>query len=329
MNDVARVAGVSVSTVSHVINGTRRVDPETEQTVRAAIAAAGYIPNSLARSLARSTTSTIGVAISTFANHYFSEIVRAIDSACRQEGLMMLFSDTHDDPEQELRVVQAFHQRRVDGILLAPTDDGKLDSLKYLETNRIPAVLVDHLLPAPFDQIGVENIHAMQTLVTHLIGHGHRRIGFLSGAPWNSTSGERLAGYYQALQAAGLAADAQLVRCGDSSVEPARQATHALLALPERPTAIVSGNNLMTMGAMRALKEAGLAMPEAMAFAGFDDFDWADLFSPAISVISQPLEEIGSEAVSLLMRRIRNPDAPHAVTRMPATMRIRCSCGCP
>ena len=329
MNDVARVAGVSVSTVSHVINGTRRVDPETEQVVRLAIASAGYIPNSLARSLARSTTSTIGVAISTFANHYFSEIVRAIDTACGKAGLMMLFADTHDDPERELRVVQAFHQRRVDGILMAPTNDGALRSLKYLEANQIPAVLVDHLLPTPFDQVGVENTEAMQSLVAHLIGHGHTRIGYLSGAQWNSTSGERLEGYRRALAAAGVAIDERLVACGESSVEPARLAVHALLALPDRPSAIVSGNNLMTLGAMRALKEAGVAIPGEIAFAGFDDLDWADLYSPSLTVTAQPLEDIGARAVSLLIRRMREPDAARSVVRMPAAMRIRRSCGCP
>ena len=117
MSDVAKAENVSVTTVSHVLNGTRKVTPKTEQQVRMAIQRVGYTQNSLARSLAMSATNTISVAIPTFANHYFSEVVRAIENECMKNGLMMLFSDTHDDPEQELKIVQAFHQRRVDGVI--------------------------------------------------------------------------------------------------------------------------------------------------------------------------------------------------------------------
>ncbi|WP_295952471.1 LacI family DNA-binding transcriptional regulator [Rhodoferax sp.] len=328
MNDVARAARVSVSTVSHVINGTRRVDTETEQAVRLAIQSVGYIPNSLARSLARSATSTIGVAISTFSNHYFTDIVRAMDAECEKAGLMMLFSDTHDDPEQELRVIQAFHQRRVDGIVLAPTNDGQLRSLHYLEANHIPTVLVDHLLPSAFDQVGVENAQAIQLLVKHLIGHGHRRIGFVAGAAWNSTTDERLAGYRLALQAAALPFDPSLVVCGESSIEPARLATHQLLALAQRPTAIVASNNLMTLGTMRALREADIQIPQHMAFGGMDDFDWADLFTPPLTVAAQPLEAIGTAAMRQLIERIKDPEGTRRVQRLPVALHIRKSCGC-
>ncbi|MBP7204404.1 MAG: LacI family DNA-binding transcriptional regulator, partial [Propionivibrio sp.] len=188
MDDVAKAANVSVTTVSHVLNGTRKVHPDTEKLVRAAVQEVGYIQNSLARSLAMSATNTIGVAIPTFANHYFSEVVRSIENECMKNGLMMLFSDTHDDPDQELKIVQAFHQRRVDGVVLAPADDGRLESLAYLRNNKIPGVLVDHLLTQGFDQVGVKNKVAVQELIAHLIGHGHTRIGFISGAAWNSTS---------------------------------------------------------------------------------------------------------------------------------------------
>ncbi|MEG1324525.1 MAG: substrate-binding domain-containing protein [Janthinobacterium sp.] len=151
----------------------------------------------------------------------------------------------------------------------------------------------------------------------------------MSGAQWNSTSGERLTGYRRALAAAGVAIDERLVAYGESSIEPARLAVHALLALPDRPSAIVSGNNLMTLGAMRALKEAGVAIPGEIAFAGFDDLDWADLHSPSLTVTAQPLEDIGARAVSLLIRRMREPDAARSVVRMPVTMRVRRPCGCP
>ena len=329
MDDVAKTANVSVTTVSHVLNGTRKVHPETEKLVRAAIQEVGYIQNSLARSLAMSATNTIGVAIPTFSNHYFSEVVRSIESECMKNGLMMLFSDTHDDPDQELKIVQAFHQRRVDGVVLAPADDGRLESLAYLRNNKIPAVLVDHLLSQGFDQVGVKNKQAAQELIGHLIGHGHQRIGFISGAAWNSTSAERVDGYRAALKVAGLPFDETLVCCGESAIEPARIATRKLLALDKRPTAIMTSNNLMTIGAMRALREAGIDVPQQMAFVGFDDFDWADLFNPRLTVMAQPLEEIGAKALNLLIKRIKNPDGNRQTIRISPTIQIRNSCGCP
>ncbi len=329
MDDVAKTANVSVTTVSHVLNGTRKVHPETEKLVRAAILEVGYIQNSLARSLAMSATNTIGVAIPAFSNHYFSEVVRSIESECMKNGLMMLFSDTYDDPDQELKIVQAFHQRRVDGVVLAPANDGCLESLTYLRNNKIPAVLVDHLLSQGFDQVGVKNKLATQDLVTHLIDHGHRRIGFISGAAWNSTSAERIDGYRTALKMAGIAFDEALVCCGESAIEPASVATRQLLALNAKPTAIMSSNNLMTIGAMRALREAKIDVPQEMAFVGFDDFDWADLFNPRLTVMAQPLEEIGTKALNLLIKRIKNPDGTRRTIRLAPTIQIRNSCGCP
>lgn len=328
MDDVAKAAKVSVTTVSHVLNGTRKVKPETEKLVRLAIQEVGYIQNSLARSLAMSSTSTIGVAIPTFSNHYFVDIVRSIESECTKHGLMMLFSDPHDDPDQELKIVQAFHQRRVDGVVLAPADDGRLGSLAYLRDNKIPTVIVDHLLSQGFDQVGLKNKLAAQELIAHLIEHGHRRIGFVSGAAWNSTSAERLDGYWAALRAAGIAQDAELVCCGESAIEPARVAMQRLLALSERPTAIMTSNNLMTIGAMHALREAKIEVPREMAFVAFDDFDWADLFSPRLTVVAQPLEKIGAKALNLLIKRIGNPDGARQTIRLSPTLVIRNSCGC-
>ena len=328
MEDVAKAANVSVTTVSHVLNGTRKVHPDTEKLVRAAIQEVGYIQNSLARSLAMSATNTIGVAIPTFANHYFSEVVRSVENECMRNGLMMLFSDTHDDPDQELKIVQAFHQRRVDGVVLAPADDGRLESLAYLRNNRIPTVLVDRVLTQGFDQVGVKNKQGVQELIAHLIGHGHTRIGFISGAVWNSTSAERLDGYRAALKSAGLPYDSDLVRCGESAIEPAWAATKQLLGLEARPTAIMTSNNLMTIGAMHALREAGIDVPGHIAMVGFDDFDWADLFSPRLTVTAQPLEEIGARALRLLIKRIKSPEGARQTIRLSPTIHVRNSCGC-
>ncbi|NVZ84681.1 LacI family DNA-binding transcriptional regulator [Pseudomonas yamanorum] len=327
MEDVARIAGVSTSTVSHVLNGTRKVSPDTVQAVQSAIRQLGYIPNTLARSLARSTTNTIGVAISALSNHYFSETVHAMETECAKHGYMMLFVDTHDDPEQELRVVTALHHRRVDGILLAPST-GSL-ALEYLLVNEVPAVLVDRMMSDRFDQVGVENTQSTQALVAHLIEHGHRRIGFISGRAGLGTSDERVAGYQAALLAAQLPFDPQLLVNGGSSSEPARQATQQLLALDTPPTAIMAGNNLMTLGAMHALRDARIEVPGQMALVGFDDFEWADFFVPRLTLIAQPVQELGAQAVNLLLERMASPKRKKHSVRLAPTLKIRNSCGCP
>ncbi|UOK36175.1 LacI family transcriptional regulator [Pseudomonas palleroniana] len=326
MDDVASRAGVSTSTVSHVLNGTRKVSPVTVQAVQRAIEELGYIPNTLARSLARSSTSTIGVAISALSNHYFSETVHAIETECAKHGYMMLFVDTHDDPEQELRVVTALHHRRVDGMVLAPSNGSK--ALDYLRANQIPTVLVDRMMSEQFDQVGVDNAQPTQALIAHLIAHGHRRIGFIAGREGFSTTDERVAGYRAALQAAGLAFDAQLLVNGGSNTQPARQATAQLLGLAAPPTAIMAGNNLMTLGAMHALRDAHIAVPGQMALVGFDDFDWADFFVPRLTLIAQPVQALGARAVDLLLQRMARPDAPTQSVRLAPTLRLRHSCGC-
>src|SRR6202521_3420315 len=163
--DVARKAGVSVSTVSHVVNHTRRVLPETRKLVEAAIASVGYQTNTLARSLKTASTKSVGIAISAISNPYFSDIICAIETECARLGLMVFLSDTQDDPERELAVVQSLHQRRVDGIILAPSPDPKRRALDYLATVGIPCVLVDRLPNPKFDQVGVENRGAMELLI--------------------------------------------------------------------------------------------------------------------------------------------------------------------
>jgi LacI family transcriptional regulator len=328
MADVAREAGVSVSTVSHVLNGTRKVSPETVRAVEDAIAKTAYIPNTLARSLAGATTQSIGIALSAITNHYFSEVVGAIEMEAKRHGSMIFLSDTHDDPEQELQTVQALHQRRVDGIILAASADPERAALHYLRAHAIPAVLIDRLIAPDFDQVGVENRRSTVELVAHLAAHGHRRIALVAGQSGLSTSQERLAGYKAGLKQAGLDFDPALVVIGHSVLEPARQAVRGLLALDPRPDAIVAGNNLMTIGAMHALRDAKLKVPEDIALCGFDDFDWATAFSPRLTVVAQPCAELGATAVRLLMRRLQDPEARPRTVRLPATLRVRDSCGC-
>ena len=327
--DVARRAGVSVSTVSHVVNATRVVSPDTTRSVEQAIAAVGYTPNTIARSLARSATSSVGIAISAISNPYFSDIICAIERECSRLGLMVFLSDTHDDPALELQVVQALHQRRVDGIILAPSADPGQRALAYLEQTGVPCVLVDRLPSSRFDRVGVQNKSAMALLVGHLIGHGHERIGLIAGQPCFATTLERIEGYRAALRTHGLAWDDALVQAGNPTVASAAAATARLLALADPPTALATGNNLATVGAVQAIRAAGLRVPADLALAGFDDFEWASCFEPRLTVIAQPCQEIGRRAAALLVERIKRADARKRSIRLKPSLVIRNSCGCP
>ena len=323
MQAVATAAGVSMSTVSHVINKTRKVHPDTQHAVEQAIKKVGYSPNRLARALVGAPTSTVGVAISALSNCYFASVAYAIEAACAKNGLMMMLVDTHEDPQYELKAIQALRERRVDGILIAPTADPEQRTLNYLRDHQVPAVLVDRLVGSGFDQVAVERLDATKELLSHVIGLGHRRIGFVSGVPGWSTTEDRLQGYRAALESAGIAFDAELVRNGQSACETARQATHELLVLDQRPTAIMTGNNQMTIGALRALREAQVRVPEDMSLVGFDDIEWADVLSPRLTVMAQPVEELGARAVRLLTRRLENPAARRQTIRLTPSLLMR------
>lgn len=331
--DVARTAGVSTSTVSHVVNGTRKVNAETAQRVKEAIAAVGYTPNGIARALAVSSTNSVGIAVSTISNPYFGDIICAIERECTRLGLMVFLSDTHDDPEHELAVVKAQHLRRVDGIILAPSSTGDSETLDYIEANKIPCVLVDRLISSRFDRVGIQNRHAMELVVGHLAEHGHRRIGFISGQPGFATTIERTEGFRAALAERGLPVDETMISTG-ATIDHATAAAVALLSRPDRPSALAVGNNMSTIGVMRAIRTVGLRVPEDIALIGFDDFEWADCFEPRLTVVAQPVAEIGRRAAELLVRRIASSGRedgeivrPQVVRLKPALV-IRNSCGC-
>lgn len=339
MADVARSAGVSVATVSHVLNGTRPVLPHTRQAVLDAVDRLGYTPNTLARSLVTSRTRSIGLAVSAISNPYFTEILQGVEAGALEEGYGLLIADPHDDPRHERKVVQLLHERRVDGMIVAPSADPR-DLIAYLGRHAVPTVFLDRLIDDRldgatadarplFDQVCAEGAEPMARLVAHLAALGHRRIGLVAGLPGLSTTGERIAGYRDGLAAAGLPHDERLVVPGNSESAGAERATAALLSLADPPTALVTANNAMTIGALQALRDRGLRVPDDIALCCFDDFAWADLFSPRLTAIAQPSREIGAQAVRVLLDRLAAPDRPARTVRLPCAFVHRTSCGCP
>ncbi|MFI9049872.1 LacI family DNA-binding transcriptional regulator [Streptomyces sp. NPDC053427] len=343
MVDVARRAGVSVATVSHVLNGTRPVRPDTRAAVLGAIDELGYTHNTLARSLVTARTRSIGLAVSAISNPYFTEILQGVEAGALEAGYSLLIADPHDDPRHERKVVQLLHERRVDGMIVAPSAE-PAEMVGYLDRRKVPTVFLDRLVEddgdgdgddragrgrSGRDQVCAENTGPVRQLVEHLADLGHTRIGLVAGLPGLSTTTERVRGYREGLRGRGLEFAPELLAGGNSEAAGAQDATGHLLAAPEPPTAIITANNAMTIGALRALRERGLEVPRDIALACFDDFSWADLFAPRLTAIAQPGKEIGAAAVRLLLERLEEPDRPPRTVRLPCTFVHRTSCGCP
>ncbi len=329
MRDVARLAGVSITTVSHVVNGTRTVAAETKARVLNAVAATGYTGNVLARSLVTGGTGSLGVAVSLVANPYFTELIRAIEGEAAKDGCTLLLADTRDEPDAEQKAIRTLRSRRVDGLLLAPSAMATRTVLPELHQLKVPIVLIDRLADGNHvDQVGTENVHATADMVRHLAEHGHRRIGLVRGASGLATTLERVRGYRLGLNRAGLPWNPSLVVSGESTTPAARTALHHLMALEAPPTAVIAANNNMMVGVLHAARERGLRLGTDLALVGYDDVEWADLVDPPISTVGQPIDQIGRTAVRLLLARIADPDRAPQTVRLPPRMLLRGSCGC-
>jgi LacI family transcriptional regulator len=326
MVDVAELAGVSISTVSHVLNGTRFVKAETRERVRHALDSLDYAPP--APVVSKRSGRALGLAITGASNPYFGDLIAGVESEASRAGFALLLCDTHDDAQLEATAVAALLAHNVEAVVLAPTPGWQDVTLPVLRKHQTPFVLVDRMSDVRCDQIGTENESVATALVEHLIDIGHRRIGMLSGLAGLSTTNERQLGYLEAHRAAGLTVDRNLVIAAHSTLAGGRAGVQSLLRLPDPPTAIFSANNAMTIGALIALKESRHRIPDDVALVTFDDFEWASAMSPALTAAAQPFHAMGARAVQLLMRRLADPFAPRRIERLPAEIEHRESCGC-
>lgn len=331
MSDVARAAGVSMSTVSHVINGTRVVEPATVQRVNEAILQTGYRHNRLASALARGVgTQSVGVALSSQSNPYLADLVMPIEASLTQHGSLMLLGETHEDGAKEYRLVNALLDRRVDGIILAPSPRADEQTLPMLAKSGLPVVLLDRIVdPGNFDQVGSDNVEPMAGIVDHLAAHGHTRIALIAGMAGLATSAERQEGYLRGMRRNGLPTPRGLIAEGGSSAAEAGRAMERLWSRRSRPTAVIPANNYMTVGVLKWLRQARLAVPRDVALAGFDDFEWSDLIDPPLTAVAQNWATIGQRAIEMLTDRMADPLRPFRTERIVASLMVRQSCGCP
>jgi LacI family transcriptional regulator len=324
MRDVARLAGVSITTVSHVVNDTRPVAADTRDRVLAAVEQTGYTGDAIARSLVTGGTRTLGLALPLAGNPHAAVLTAAVEGAATEAGYTLILADTHDEQRPEDTALRALRSRRVDGILLTPTGaDGTAAELRRLG---VPTVLLDRVPEhTGADQVGPENVQATSDLVRHLGDLGHRRIAMVTGPAAISTSAERLLGYRLGLGRAKLVWDPELVASGPAVAATDEMAS--LLDLPVPPTAVVAGDGVVLLGVLRAAQRLGLRVGTDLAVVAHDDVDWAELLG--ITTTAQPVERIATTAVRLLIERIAEPDRPASIVRIPPVMMHRQSCGCP
>lgn len=304
MKDVAERARVSVSTVSHVLNRTRTVTEETQERVLLAIEELGYQENLLAKSLKTQRTFTIGLLISDIQNPFFTAVVRGVEDVALRRGYHLFLCNTDEDPGREEEYVTELAKKRVDGLIVAPAA-ARHNHVRWLETLNTPFVFVDREVEGvEADAIRADNFLGMKMAVEHLVGLGHERIGIISG-PLDKASGyERHRGFETALAAAGLDLEVELVRFGDFKTPSGYRRATELLQLPIPPTALIAANNQMTLGALLAIRELGLSIPDDISVIGFDDMEWAPLADPPLTTVAQPTYEMGVKSAQMLLDKI-------------------------
>lgn len=327
IRDVAKRAGVSTATVSHVLNGTRFVSDETRLAVTEAIHALSYHPSAIARSLSLRRTYTIGMVASHTTSVFFGEMSRGVIDAISPQGYKLLLCSTEDDPvlvEEYLRILLG---RTVDGFLTAAVSQNAT-TLRLLATANVPVVFVDLTFAGmlgPF--VGVDNTGGMHLAVSHLVRHGHRRIGLLAGPADMSSMHERLSGYRRALGDHGIPFDERLVRFCKLTVAAGCAAAVDLLRDMPLPVALIGNDNNMLLGIMRALAELDLRCPDDVAVLGFDEHPWASVMTPPITVVRQPSYEIGRVAGVMLIKMLAGEPVDVACTRLQPELIVRESCG--
>jgi LacI family transcriptional regulator len=306
IKDVARLAGVSVATVSRALNGHANVTPRTREHVMGVVEQLRFVPSSAARSMITRRTHTVGALLPDLHGEYFSELIRGIDLAARARGLHLLVSSSHGDAVEAAAALRAMNGR-VDGLLVM-SPHANADFLWGNVADDLPAVLMNtRAVGGSHSSFAVDNYGGAHAMVRHLAQGGHRRIAFIAGPESNFEAQERLRGYRAAIVEL-LADECELVLQGDFTQESGFRAGSHVVALTERPTAIFAGNDMMAIGCLSALNEAGLSVPHDVALAGFDDIPISRYVNPPLTTVRARIAELGGLALERLASAIEEPE---------------------
>jgi LacI family transcriptional regulator len=329
MKDVAAKAGVSTATISRVLSGKGGVTPDLEQRVRQAIQELGYYPHATARRLRKRDTRIVGVLVPDIQIPFFASIVVGIESILSEAGYLILLGNTLDELPNERKNINTFLAEYVSGVIFAPADASDTTHYEKLQRVGVPLVAIDrHPGKLEVDTVQIANVTAATRAVTHLIEEGYRRIALISGPESISTAVDRQIGYKKALIAAGIPYDPTLVQDGNYRTEGGYVAMRNLMEAAQPPTAVLSANNVMTLGALQYIHEKGIDIPNDLALISFDDIAWAPSLRPPLTVVAQPVYEIGKVSARLLLERIEDPQASIKHVTLETRLITRSSCGC-
>jgi LacI family transcriptional regulator len=326
IRDVARLAGVSQATAARAMGGYGYVSSTRRRRVEQAAEALGYRPNDIARALASGSTKTIGLIVGDIENPFFATLARGVADVVEAEGYTLLLANSDENIEREQRAVEAFRTRLVDGIIIAPVTGS--DSA-HLREGRWPVVCVDRSIRGvDVDTVTVTNARGARIAVEHLLALGHRRIGVVTDSAEIPSTAQRLRGYRTALRNGGIEIDEDLISVADlSTLAGGHAAARDLFERPNHVGAVFTTSNFMTAGTVQALHELNLRMPNDMALVAFDDLEWTTIIEPPITVIAQPVLEIGTVAGQRILARVAGDTSPAQHIRLPTELVVRASCG--
>jgi LacI family transcriptional regulator len=325
LQEVAQRANVSIATVSRVLNKSDKVVPETRAIVEQALLDLGYRPSRVARRLRMKDgrAHLVGLIIPDIQNPFYAEIARGVEDAAYAAEYALLLCNSDERLDKERFYLEVMQAESVDGVVLPPFDEVDPAVIDLVKSG-MPVVCVDRsLAKVKTDLVEVDNHRGAVEAVTHLLDRGHRSIALIEGRAQVSTSRERRRGYLDALEAAGIAPRKELIRSGDFKQESGRVLAHELFELRKPPTALFVCNNLMTVGALSALHQRGLRVPQDVAVVGFDDLPWAEALDPPLTVVRQPAYEVGRQAMELLLRRIMEPARAAVTLRLVPQLVVR------
>jgi LacI family transcriptional regulator len=329
IKDIARAAGVSYTTVSHVLNNSRPVSAKVSQSVRDVAEALNYVPSDVARALRRRTTGTIGMVLVDTAHPFFAELVRAIEEVCFQNRIALLLCNSYEDSARQATHIRTLIEKRVDGLLISPVGDFEALA-QQLRSASVPVVFVDRFPPDPeADVVTVDQERAGYEATRHLLGLGHRQIGCITRIPGISVFVPRLAGYRRALQEARIEPRSQWVaEAVDLTPESGCAATERLLNQSPELTAIFALSDILAIGALRYAYQREISVPGALSIIGFDGVELGRYVLPALTSIGQPVRELGTLASTHLLERIRGgPQGPGRRLMLPPKLMVRDSTG--
>jgi DNA-binding LacI/PurR family transcriptional regulator len=325
IKDVAKKAGVSPATVSRVINGQPYVGDGVRERVQEAIRELRYRPNRVAQRLRAAKSHLVGVILSDIRNPFYTMALEGIEQTLSGQGMSVLICNSGIKAERENDFIKLMLAEGVSGLILAPRRETS-EVLNEAVNYGLPVVVIDRRMTKPItDVVLADNHNGARLAVQHFVEQGYRRIATVAGPQYLTSGRERYQGYMQALQEAGIPLDERLVRVGTYQLDSGYALTRELISSAELPLALFVANNLMTIGALNAIHEAGLTIPDDVALIGFDDLPWAVSLSPALTTVGQPAFDIGIHAAELLLNRIAFPDRPTRTVVLNTELIVRAS----